>query len=804
MWDSSIATNPSAELPTFVGDGSTRVIELGQYISTEADDILIFRTLDSDGSVSINDPNILDTKLTGGTLSAMAGAYSTASGIAAEDIVIEGGEFISPDQVPATEENVPGQVLDSVSIKVFQSSIDGVAPVNSRTLISDGTTKTYDIGIKVLEFTSVLVYKNKTLMLLGTDYDLFLKTQQLTFATIPAVGDVIEIIAIGIGGHALLDYQEFIADGDTSLFLTNANFLDTSSVFVTVNGVYQNVGFIDSTGVVDATGKTLVQFGNKPTAKDVIFILALGNDAGTVLDGKGVVRINQQIFIYDGSTRSYSLDNSIVYDPLSATPVTFSASNFNNDVNASSESSMLVELNGKALDGPDSTYFVYDGITNEFVLGVDPLVPSGSILTSNIKCYINNRLASFIQDYVFDGSFKTITISKTSLTKNDVIKIVTDFNSDYRIVDNSIVFDEALVVPSAATIKVTWFGEYPSMKFVSDEFTGGKIKYQLAHNPLSGSYVWVYKNGNRLTLDQDYTVDINRAELYLTAKTTAADQIKVLLFGSQIFKLPTAWEISKDMLNIYHFKRFSQSIDVVLASALNYYDTEISVTDASQLSTPIPTRNIPGVVLINGEKIEYMQKTGNILRQLRRGTLGTAIKPVHQAGSYVVDVGSAETIPYNEDQERVDFVSDGVADDSTIGSYKTIGALEFVPAQGTRSTAWYRNTIPTTFGPCDQIEVFVGGRRLRKDPVRVYDETLGSASPAADTTLEAEFSVDGITPYIRLTTTPPAGARVTIIKRTGKTWYDRGESTASTGVTFLENASPIAAFIAQRTTKLPE
>ena len=804
MWDSSMATNPNAEMPTFVGDGSTIVIELGQYISTEADDILIFRTLDSDGSVSINDPNILDTKLTGGTLASMAGAYSTASGIAAEDIVIEGGEFVSPDQVPATEENVPGQVLDSVSIKVFQSSIDGVAPVNSRTLISDGATNTYDIGIQVLEFTSVLVYKNKTRMLLGTDYNLFLKTQKLIFNTTPLAGDVIEIIAIGIGGHSLLDYQEFVADGDTSLFLTNANFLDTSSVFVTVNGIYQSVGFVDSTGVVDATGKTLVQFGNKPTANDLIFILALGNDAGAILDGKGVVRINQQIFIYDGSTKSYSLDNSIVHNPLSTTPVEFSDSNFNNDVNASAESSMLVELDGRALDGPDTTYFVYDGIQNQFVLGVDPVVPSGSILTSNIKCYINNRLASFIQDYVFDGSFKTITIAETSLTKNDVIKIVTDFNSEYRIIDNSIVLDEALAVPPTATIKVTWFGEYPSMKFVSDEFTGGKIKYQLAHTPLSGSYVWVYKNGSRLTLDQDYTVDVHRAELYLTAKSTTADQIKVLLFGSEIFKLPTAWEISKDMLNIYHFNRFSQSIDVVLASDLHYYDTEISVTDASQLSTPILIRNIPGVVLINGEKIEYMQKIGNTLRQLRRGTVGTSIKPTHTAGSYVVDVGTQETIPYNEEQERIDFVSDGSADDSTIGSYKTIGALEFVPMQGTRSTAWYRGTIPTTFGPCDQIEVFVGGRRLRKDPVKVYDETLGVSSPAADITLEAEFSVDGITPYIRLTTTPPAGARITIIKRTGKTWYDRGESTATSGVTFLENTSSIATFIAQRTTKLPE
>jgi hypothetical protein len=316
--------------------------------------------------------------------------------------------------------------------------------------------------------------------------------------------------------------------------------------------------------------------------------------------------------------------------------------------------------------------------------------------------------------------------------------------------------------------------------------------------------VWVYKNGNRLSLDQDYTVDVYRSELYLTATSTAADQIKILLFGSEIFKLPTAWEISKDMLNIYHFNRFSQSKDVVLASDLHYYDTEISVTDASQLSTPILTRNIPGVVLINGEKIEYMQKIGNTLRQLRRGTVGTSIKPTHIAGSYVVDVGAQEVIPYNEEQERFDFVSDGSADDSTVGSYMTIGALDFIPTQGTRSTAWYRGTIPTTFGPCDQIEVFVGGRRLRKDPVKVYDETLGVSSPAADVTIEAEFSVDGITPYIRLTTTPPAGARITIIKRTGKTWYDRGESTATSGVTFLENTSSIATFIAQRTTKLPE
>ena len=98
----------------------------------------------------------------------------------------------------------------------------------------------------------------------------------------------------------------------------------------------------------------------------------------------------------------------------------------------------------------------------------------------------------------------------------------------------------------------------------------------------------------------------------------------------------------------------------------------------------------------------------------------------------------------------------------------------------------------------------MGGVRLRKDPIDVYSEELGSHSPTADKKLEAEFSVDGVTPYIRLTTTVPAGTRITIIRRSGKIWYERGNNTASNGVTLLENNTAISNFIAQRTTKLPE
>jgi hypothetical protein len=58
--------------------------------------------------------------------------------------------------------------------------------------------------------------------------------------------------------------------------------------------------------------------------------------------------------------------------------------------------------------------------------------------------------------------------------------------------------------------------------------------------------------------------------------------------------------------------------------------------------------------------------------------------------------------------------------------------------------------------------------------------------------------------YIRLTSALPAGTRISVISRTGKLWYEKGDTTASRGITLLENNTAIANFIAEKTTKLPE
>lgn len=282
--------------------------------------------------------------------------------------------------------------------------------------------------------------------------------------------------------------------------------------------------------------------------------------------------------------------------------------------------------------------------------------------------------------------------------------------------------------------------------------------------------------------------------VYLTDDSVATDEIKIVHFGTNVFQKPSAYEIHKDMLNVYHFKRFAQG-EVQLAQALNYYDTSLTVTNGSLLGTPDAERNLSGIVWIGGERIEYLQKSGNVLSQLRRGSYGTSIKDSYPVGSEVVDLGIEQTIPYTETQDRYDFYSDG----STL----LVGPLPFVPTKSTRTT-WAATSIPDTYGPCDDVEVFVAGRRLRKDSITVYDETLGASSPAADKTLEAEFSVDGTSAVVRLTSAVEAGTRISIIRRTGKSWYDRGLTTATSGITFLDNTTIAAKFVAAKTTDLPE
>jgi hypothetical protein len=777
-----VSAPATAILNTFIGDGVSNSIPIQNYTTLFEGDTIIVRKLDSDGSVTITDVNLLDTRISGGSLSNIHGAYVTATGLTPEEIVIDGDKFVAPDQVPAPEENVPGQVLDSLSIKVWNVTSPGAAPLQNKVIISDGVTKEYDIGLTIAESSSVLVYVDKirqgaSLADSSIDYTINYANNTIEFLTAPEFASIIEIISVGTGGITLLDYQEFTADGDTTLFLTKAVYDQVTDILVTVDGEVFVTGLVNSSEFIDTKNRAMAQFGIAPEDGSVVKIICFGSSVVSDSTGLPFIRINRQTVIYDGSTRNIDLDRFI-------------------DLGRSSPlSSMIVEVNGEVLESVDTHYAVYDGTNNQIVIATDPNQPFGVVTSGFIKVYINNVLQRFVIDYTFDGNTNIVSISSSRLTIGDVIKIENNYAVKYSIDNNNLVLDPSLVLSINDVIEITWFSEYPTMDMITDEYTGGKVNYLLSRTPLDINYIWIYKNGTRLTRGLDYTLSLPRSVVYLTEETTELDRIRIVQFSNIVYQQPKAFEIFKDMLNNYHYKRYSRNNKITLVKDLYYYDTTIEVSDSSLLTDPIPSRNIPGVISVNNERIEYMQKIGNVLSQLRRGSLGTGIAELHVSGSYLVDVGAADTLPYVETQETIDFFSDG--------SSLIIGPLEFVPSKSIR-TSWYRETIPSTHGPCDEIEVFVAGRRLRKNPIDVWNNSISASSPYGDEQQEAEFSVDGGTAAVRLTQTVPAGTKIVIIRRQGRIWYERGLATASRGVSLLSNETPIAQFIAKKGSELPE
>jgi len=77
------------------------------------------------------------------------------------------------------------------------------------------------------------------------------------------------------------------------------------------------------------------------------------------------------------------------------------------------------------------------------------------------------------------------------------------------------------------------------------------------------------------------------------------------------------------------------NVRTVLSQDLNINDTTITVDDGSVLITPV-SPSTPGVIYVNGERIEYSAKIStNVLSNIRRGTGGTGAPIVHSAGTMV-------------------------------------------------------------------------------------------------------------------------------------------------------------------------
>jgi hypothetical protein len=247
----------------------------------------------------------------------------------------------------------------------------------------------------------------------------------------------------------------------------------------------------------------------------------------------------------------------------------------------------------------------------------------------------------------------------------------------------------------------------------------------------------------------------------------------------------------KDMLNRTHFKRLSLNKQTKLAVDLHFSDVTITVEDASNFDLPNPANNKPGVIEIRGERIEFFTINGNVLSQLRRGTLGTGTPLVHTAGTYVQEIGPSETIPYADSSVVEQFFTDGSRTIPLTFAPASVNDIEVFVGGYDTTSVWAPNvayavdtivtigsytyrcvTAHTSSSVFDSANwaFFIGNIRLKKHAYDVYNVNVAPESPEGDVQFSADFTVDGVSKEIVLTNALTFGTMVTVVKRTGVVW----------------------------------
>ena len=724
------------------GDGSTATFTISETPDQNA--LVEFIPFDDDGVLTPTDDRTLDSIVKGGL-------FTSALGHAPSDIVLEGDDFVSPDTSYAPEEVVPGQLFDTLDIKVYTSPESGVPFISEMNYRGNGSTTTYSIGDYPGTLGSVTVSVDGVIKKLTTHYSINVANKTITFTSAPANNSIISTKVFAISGENYRVLNTFTGDGSTKTYLTSTrgefNLDSTSSdLYVTIDGV-PTTSYTTSTSANTIT----VVFSSAPAASAYIQIAGFNKSTTST---RSYASVRNQTITYDGSTNRHTLS----YPPGSIGP--FSGLT-------------TVEVNGRVLRGPDNTYYVGDGSTYTYGvvsgLGDDSTVdPAKTITTaSQVEVYVNGTKKDLNTDYTVDIGNQNIEFVTASVpTSTDVICISTLVDHQY--------FNEGtdiILVPSAITspyslsatdvISVTTFNNALGMKQRREVLEGRPTGvFKLRFDTLNAGYTHVWLNGQQLVQGLDYLVSGNTVTV--VGKTiTSSDRLDVMYFALESATGATGFRIFKDMMNRTFYKRISKTATTKLTLDMTEGTQTITVEDASVLPTPNASANVPGVIFIDKERIEYFTLSSNTLGQLRRGTLGTGIKG-HGSGTEVVDASGTQTIPYADTVYTNTFTGDG-------------------------STATF--ALSQTPSSASELDIFIGGQRL------LLTSEDGST---------INYSVDGSTTAVTLSSVPASGTQVKILHKKGQVWYTALDGNPADGKGLQASGTQQAKFIANEPTNAPE
>jgi len=712
--------------------------------------------------------NILDTAIDGGYWSSGTNGpvLMDALGINPEDIIVDGDGFYTPNTSFGPEEFVPGESADAIGISVY------TRPASGAPLVYSGYTNVYanqyteaPLGIVPPSFNSLVVtfngkiyeYYAEDVFPPGIDDEIYTVDWDNNLIRLgrQSSSGVLGWTIVTVGGEGVIDNSIVYSSYSTSTQVeSRAAFTDIKDAFVTVNGnpITANtntvgIAYYELTRAGPTNGRAAVNVYNlSQFSTSTVQAYFLNNVA------KQYNYIREQLEAADGAT-AIALDTNSPVSSLG--PL---APQYIVEVNEGSE----FGVGYRRLLPPYTTYYNVSNPRNRtFAIEFRRPRVNPTYSIENVRVYVNGISIRPGFDYSVNDTTDEVTIANGILQAGDVVAILSKLTGewDYDIIGTTLVL--AAPVPIGRLIKIISFNDSDQMLIRTERFLGNVLKkFKISRQVLNTNYVWVSVNGMPLVNKIEYSVLSDGVTIQVSDSVPidANDEIVIMSVSNQVNNAGiVGYRVFNDIFGRTAFKRLSTEDSTILSQPLSFTDTEIYVANSAVLTQPNPSKKIPGVILIDGERIEFYKTQGNVLKQLRRATLGTSPSQYCEAGTKVIDYGVNQTVPFTERKLVQNHITTSTTDTYVINTLTTVTNVLY--GDGITLSS---NLVGVSLA--DQVQVTYGGRLLRKTGIFYHDTTVAYDSP--------EFTLVGTTStYSRLpfTSTNVVGDAY-IVEDTNKVW----------------------------------
>jgi hypothetical protein len=419
-------------------------------------------------------------------------------------------------------------------------------------------------------------------------------------------------------------------------------------------------------------------------------------------------------------------------------------------------SNSIVEVDGVRLIPPDTTYYSITDISRTtYSISNKKTFPANTFDKTTIDVYKNGKNIG-PSGYFLDDVNNQIIFPSGTFAIGDVLAITGLVDYDYRIKVNHLILTYRVVLRTNNTVRILTFNDATSSNITTEVFPSNSARlYKLPRKIINDNFIWMSIGNKTLTSGVDFELleDNLTIQVDVDIPYVKSEDAIITSFSANLAGGTTAFRMFKDILGRNHYKRLSQSETAYLITPLQISDTIIEVSNGAVLPYPDIKSNIPGIILIAGERIEYLEKNGNILSNIKRATLGTGANDFYSIGTWVIDQGISQNIPSAENIRVETF--------TTSTSVRPVNTSTFYFSSGVNLH--------------DQVEVYYGNRLLQKptsSPTFIQD-TTNYYDPVNMTTRNPDFTITGTitTATLTLLFTPSVNTEIKMVQRVTSSWY---------------------------------